>query len=55
MLTGGIPEGLTKLSKLTFLHLGTNMLTGNIPEGIGNLSKLQIYLLGYQQAYRYNS
>lgn len=40
-LSGNIPAGLTKLSKLGTLNLSWNHLTGNIPDSIGDLKLLE--------------
>lgn len=39
-LTGTVPEGLTKLRKLTQLYLEYNFLAGTFPSGIARLPKL---------------
>ncbi|KAH7515508.1 hypothetical protein FEM48_Zijuj10G0034100 [Ziziphus jujuba var. spinosa] len=40
-LSGNIPAGMTKLSKLGTLNLSWNQLTGNIPDSIGDLKQLE--------------
>ena len=44
-LTGGIPKGITNLTRLNYLRLSDTHLTGEIPKGITNLTGLQeVYL-----------
>ncbi|KAL0743753.1 hypothetical protein Bca4012_085266 [Brassica carinata] len=46
LLTGSIPESISKCTNMIWISLSGNLLTGKIPVGIGKLEKLAILQLG---------
>ncbi|KAL0743754.1 hypothetical protein Bca4012_085267 [Brassica carinata] len=46
LLSGSIPESISKCTNMIWISLSGNLLTGKIPVGIGKLEKLAILQLG---------